>query len=136
MCFVAAGPQMGLQIVPVPFQTSQCVAVPVSVGQSQGLGQSGADCTGPWHPLTTATNTGLGLSTTAPGNRKGSSARSLCYRPGLGCFSLILFFFFVNKAPGSASNIPLILSDLIRIIFSKDWFALKESYSLKKALYT
>lgn len=39
MCFVVAGAQMGTQIVPVPFQKAQGVAVPVSVGQSQGPGQ-------------------------------------------------------------------------------------------------
>lgn len=39
MCFAVAGAQMGTQIVPVPFQEAQCVAVPVSVGQSQGPGQ-------------------------------------------------------------------------------------------------
>ena len=85
LCFVVAGPQMGIQIVPVPFQKPQRVAMPISVGQSQGLGQTeGGIRTGPLHPLTTTTKIALRLSTMALGNREGSSALSLYYRPGLG----------------------------------------------------
>lgn len=85
LCFVVAGPQMGVQIAPVPFQTPRHVAVPISVGQSQGLGQTGGGVSmGPLRPLTTTTKIALGLSATALGNRKGSSALSLYYRLGLG----------------------------------------------------
>lgn len=61
MCFVVAGPQMGVQIAPVPFQTPRHVAVPVSMGQSQGLGQTGGGVSmGPLRPLTTTTKIALG----------------------------------------------------------------------------
>lgn len=71
LCFVVAGPQ----IVPVPFQKPQDVAVLPSVGQSQGLGQTGGGVyTSPLHPPTTTTRTALKPSTTALGNREGPSA--------------------------------------------------------------
>lgn len=72
-----AGPQLGMELVLVPFQKPQHGAVSGSGGHSQGLRQTaGGDCLGALHPLTTATKIALELSTTALGNREGSSALS------------------------------------------------------------
>lgn len=78
-------PPAGLGASPCAFPKSQHVAIWGSMGHSQGLRQTGGDdCSGTLHLLTTATKIALELSTTAPGNREGSSAPSLYYRPGLG----------------------------------------------------
>lgn len=85
LCFVFAGPQLGMELVLVPFQKPQHGALHGSVGHSQGSRQTvGGDCPGTLHPLTTTTKIALELSTTALGSREGSSALSLYYRPGLG----------------------------------------------------
>lgn len=85
LCLVFAGPQLGTELVLVPFQKPHHRAVSGSVGHSQGFRQTGGDdCPGTLHPLTTATKIALELSTTALGNREGSSALCLYYRPGLG----------------------------------------------------